>query len=181
MKKITFFFCLALVLSVGLFGCSTTSRVVVAEPNKAPIGKLPIEFDTYEKLYAFIAKREGLPMDHHTVFKLAADSSTEIDGLNEQPSYALVITPHFYNGGIFDTIRGAQGNGSLYVLRARAHNFTSLDTDRGFELIGYGGGNGLRWSSYNHQCRFITGWHLSAGERPETIYEWNGTFFEQVK
>jgi len=163
--------CLALILSGALFGCSTPHHLVAIDPNKEPILDLPLKFASYQKLYAFIAKREGLPTDAHTVFKLAADSSTQIYGLNGPPLHALVITPHFYNGGIFDTIRGAQGNGSLYIARSLAHDFTSLDTDHGFELIGFGAGNGLLWSSVNERCRFITGWHLSAGERPETTYE----------
>ena len=42
-------------------------------------------------------------------------------------------------------------------------------------------GNTLRWSSYNSQPQFITTWHAGAGENPESIYEWTGKVFKQIK
>jgi hypothetical protein len=35
--------------------------------------------------------------------------------------------------------------------------------------------------AFHIQPRFVTGWHMSADERPETIYDWNGKLFEQKK
>jgi len=170
--------CLILILISGLTGCATDPSPGI-EPRADVSVQLPVRFRTYQELYTFIAQREGVPAD--AVFKLAADSETEIDGFDDPLPYLWVITPHFYNGGIFDQIRGEQGNGRYYILRPLARDFSSLDTDRGFELVGLAEGNSVRWTSVNRTLQLITGWHISAGESPETVYQWNGKFFEQMK
>jgi len=175
--------CLALVLSGGLFGCSTPKKEFsVGVGTEAQDVKLPIKFANYRELYTFIAQHTygGMPTNDNTLFKLASDSETKIYVFDIPPSYLWVITPHFFNGG--DEIRGAQGNGDYYVLRPLVvRNFRFANTDCEFELVGVGAGNTLNWSNYNQKARFTTSWHLSAEDHPETIYEWNGKFFEQKK
>jgi hypothetical protein len=112
------FFCVALILSGGLLGCSTT-RWSTDNPDAYP--KLPIRFKNYRELYAFIAARadggDGVPQNASTVLAMASDTTTEIVGLaNDQIPYVYLVTPHFYDGGIYDDIRGAQGNGDYYNL-----------------------------------------------------------------
>jgi hypothetical protein len=94
--------------------------------------------------------------------------------------YVYLVTVHYYNGGVFDQIRGAQGNGSYYILRPLSV-YSALDTDKGFELVGVVEGNSWKLMHSNGRCRFVTYWHVSAAESPESIYEWNGKFFEQQK
>ena len=100
---------------------------------------------------------------------------------SEFPPYFLwVITPHFFNRS--DEIRGAQGNGEYYILRPLTNkDFSFAGTNYEFELVGVGEGNTLEWSSVNGKLQFITGWHLSAWEHPETTNEWNGKIFEALK
>ena len=174
--------CLALVLSGSLTGCSTARQcpVIAPDPDAAKI-ELPLKFAGYRELYGFMAKREGVQSYADAVFKLAADSETRILALDTPPTYVWVILPHFYNGGIYDLIRGAQGNGGIYLVHPLANNFTAANTDGGFELVGIAGGNRYEFSSVNQVPRLIAHWHLSAGEQPETVYEWNGKFFAQIK
>jgi hypothetical protein len=173
--------CLALVLSGGLFGCATPKNEFgVGVGTEAQDVQLPIRFVNYRELYTFIAQHTygGMPRNDSTLFKLASDSRTDMYTFDDPPFYVWVITPHFFNGD--DEIRGAQGNGDYYVLRPLVdHNFRFANTDCIFELVGVGAGNTLKWSSYNQKVRFITSWHISAEDQPETVYEWNGKFFEQ--
>ena len=171
---------LAFIWVCGLVGCVTKEPVVI-EPHADVTVQLPVRFSTYRDVYTFIARREGVPTNTDALFKLAADSETEIYAFDDPPPYLWVITPHFYNGGIFDEIRGAQGNGGYYILRPLARNFTSMDTDCGFELVGVAEGNSVSWRSLNHNPQLITTWHIGGGKPPETVYEWNGKYFEQVK
>ena len=176
--------CLALILSGGLFGCSTTKTDSTTSSDAEEKIQLPIKFAGYRELYAFIAREtfgdDGVSPNADTIFKLAADNETETYELDYPPSYLWVITPHYFNGGIIDGIRGEQGNGSYYVLRPLAGCLTSGKTDCGFELVGIAWGNTLSFSGYNQTTRLITSWHISAGEHPETVYEWTGKCFEQV-
>jgi hypothetical protein len=180
MKKVVL--CFMLLLSGGLFGCSIAkqSSAITPELDKDEV-QLPICFSNYCGLYTFIAKHEGLSASADVRFQLAADSETKIYALDEPPSYVWVIEPHFFNGGIFDEIRGAQGNGTVYLVCPLAENFTSGDTNHGFELVGIARGNTVRFSSVNHIPRLIVNWHVSAAEAQETIYEWNGKFFKPLK
>ena len=169
---------------VGIVGCSPSKQ-----PVQAPVGtevpvKLPLTFPSYQAFYAFVARRTygGMPTDAETLFKLAADSTTEILTLEDkQLPYVHLVTSHYYNGGIYDRIRGAQGNGDYYILRPLAPDYTALDTDRGFELVGIAEGNTWRLRYVTGRPRFVTTWHMSADESPESILEWNGRFFESVK
>jgi hypothetical protein len=177
--------CLALVLRVGLFGCWTT-HWNADNPDTNP--KLPIRFKNYRELYAFMAARanggDGVPQNASTVLAMASDTTTEIVGLaNDQIPYVYLITPHFYDGGIYDHIRGAQGNGDYYILRPliKPTGYTGDGKEHGFELIGIGEGNTFRWTNSNGKIGFVTTWHISATEHPETVYTWNGKIFERVK
>lgn len=177
--------CFALVLSGGLLGCSTTPRSA-HNPDTNP--NLPIQFRTYHELYTFIAARayggDGMPTNTDMVLALASDTTTEIVGLaNDEIPYVYLVTPHFYHGEVYDQIRGAQGNGDYYILRPLTKWTDDINAgrDRGFELIGMGEGNTLRWTNSNGKIGFVTTWHISATESPESVYEWNGKTFEQVK
>lgn len=178
--------CLAFVLSGVSYGCSTaTSQGSRGVADSGTIG-LPVTFAGYREFYTFVAKRTygGMSTDADTLFKLAADSTTTIITLEDkQMPYVYLVESHYYNGGIYDQIRGAQGNGDYYILRPRATNYTDLDTDKGFELVGIAEGNSckLTYSNSNGKPRFVTHWHLSVDESPERIYEWNGRFFEELK
>ncbi len=123
--------------------------------------------------------------DTDALLKMASDSTTTIITVDDdkamQDKYIYLIEPHYYDGGIFDKIRGAQGNGSYYVLRPLATNYTEVDTDKGFELIGILSGNSCEFTHETGKPAFVTHWHMSAAEAPETIYEWNGNFFEALK
>ena len=176
--------CFALVAAGGWVGCSTNKQGFRCEVGAKTEAKLPIKFTDYQAFYTFVANRTygGMPTDAESVFKLAADSTTEILTLEgKQLPYAYLVTSHYYNGGIYDQIRGAQGNGDYYLLRPLATDYTTLDTDRGFELVGIAVGNTWRLSHSNGRPRFVTTWHMSAAENPESILEWNGSVFESVK
>jgi hypothetical protein len=171
---------LALVLSGGLFGCSTAKPVLTAGDAGAGQIKLPIKFAGYREFYTFVAQNTygGMPTDADTLFKLAADSTIEIVGLDfKQMPYAYVVEDHYFSGE-FDEIRGAQGNGQYYILRPLATGRAVLG---GFELVGILDGNAYTVQHINGTPRFVSYWHLSANEHPETIYEWNGKYFEPKK
>lgn len=171
---------LALVLSGGWFGCSTTRPGLVGGDMDKEQIKLPIKFAGYREFYTFVAQHtgEGMPTDADSLFKLAADSTVKIVGLDfKQMPYVYVVESHFYNG-CFDGIRGEQGNGYYYVLQPLANDNATLG---GFQLVGILEGNAYTVQHVNMTPRFISYWHISAGEHPETIYEWNGKFFEPVK
>ena len=177
--------CFALALSGALFGCSTTHW---SSSNTEINPRLPIKFKSYRELYAFIEARanggSGMPTNASTILAMASDTKTEIVTLaNDKIPYVYLVTPHFYNGGIYDHIRGAQGNGYYYILRplAKQTDYTADGKDHGFELVGIGEGNSLTWTNSNGRIGFRTTWHISAGEHPETIYQWNGTSFKGVK
>ena len=168
--------CLALVLSGGLVGCSTTKSTVTDTEQI----KLPIKFAGYREFFTFIGHNElnGMPINDDTVFKLAADSMIKIIGLDfKQMPYVYLVESHYFSGE-FDEIRGAQGNGQYYILRPLAADNAALV---GFELVGILDGNGYTVQHINGTPRFVSYWHLSASEHPESIYEWNGKFFEQAK
>ena len=187
--KTNLLLCLALVLSGGLFGCSTPKQsAFLGGVYDIEQVKLPIKFSNYHELYAFIAKYNtygGMQTDANTLFKLAADSTTEIITLEKLedtnlPPYVYIVTSHYYNGGIFDEIRGAQGNGNFYILRPLAKDFTSMDTDHGFELVGLVAGNAYRWREVARHLILQTHWHSGAFYDDWTSYKWNGNYFEQI-
>jgi hypothetical protein len=172
--------CLALILICGIFGCSTTKPVVITGDTVDEPIKLPVKFAGYREFFTFVAKNTygGMSIDADTVFKLAADSTIEIVGLDfKSMPYVYVVEDHYYNGYL-DEIRGAQGNGQYYILRPLT---TGSRTSRGFELVGIIDGNAYTVQHLNETPRFVSYWHISAGEHPETIYEWNGKFFESKK
>ena len=37
-----------------------------------------------------------------------------------------------------------------------------------------------RWGTLNGQARFITGWHWSASQSYENVYDWDGKMFRQT-
>ena len=169
--------CLALVLSGGLFGCSTTKPALVAGDTHAEQIKLPITFASNREFFTFVARNSinGMPINDDTVSKLATDSTDKTVGLDSkqrQMPFVHVVESHYFNRGI-DEIRGVQGNGQFYILRPL---FTSK-----VELVGILDGNSYRLQPINGTPRFVSYWHLSANESSENIYEWNGKFFEQKK
>ena len=170
--------CLALVvLSCGLAGCSTTKPVVATGDAAIEPIKLPVKFAGYREFFTFVAKNTygGMATDADTLFKLAADSTIKIVGLDfKSMPYVYVVQDHYYNGYL-DEIRGAQGNGQYYILRPLINDGGASE---GFELVGILDGNAYEVQHINETPRFVSYWHLSAGEHPETIYEWNGKFFE---
>jgi hypothetical protein len=140
--------------------------------------KATADFHDYAQVFRFIAAREELPVDEGTIFRLAADSSVEVWHFDDIP-ILYVITAHYYAGGLYDQIRGAQNNGRYYLLRPFNQQFTAAgNLDRGFELVGIAEGNTYRWETLNSRRRLITTWHLSASESPTNTYEWNGKKFE---
>ena len=179
--------CLALVLSGCIFGCSTT-KPVFADHN-ADIGHnpLPIKFAGYREFFTFVGtnSNNGMPINNDTLFKLAAESQVEIITVDfPQMPYLYVVKTHYFRNGfdtnhvfnfVYDEIRGAQGNGQFYILRPLATTNAALG---GFELLGILNGNAYTVQHLNGTPRFVSYWHLSAGEHPESIYEWNGKFFE---
>jgi hypothetical protein len=172
--------CLVLVLSGGLFGCSTTKPALIAGDADAEQIKLPIKLAGYREFFTFVAQNTygGMPTDADVLFKLAADSTIKIIGLDfKQMPYVYLVEDHYYIGE-YDGIRGAQGNGQYYILRPLAADNAALG---GFELVGILDGNAYTVQHINGKPQFVSYWHLSAGEHPETIYEWNGKFFEQKK
>jgi len=174
--------CLMLALGGLSSGCSASKQSVAIIPPSDREGiELPVKFRDYQEVFMFIAKHEGIPTNTDWLFKFAADSETRNYTLDEPPFHVWLIIPHFYNGGIYDKIRSAQGNGGYYVLRPLAGDFTSDNTDCGFELVRVAAGNTITWSGNNHRARFTTTWHVSAAESPADVYEWNGNFFEPVK
>lgn len=186
MKNINFLLIVAFALSAISFGCSFGKRHSVATARQV-IDELPIRFGGYQQLYAFIASRSygGMttnPTNAETLFKLAADSCTQIVTLEDsQMPYVYLVESHYYNGGIYDQIRGAQGNGDYYILRPLNTNYVTLDTDQGFDLVGIVQGNSWKVTYPAGRARIVTRWHMSAEESPESSYEWNGKFFELMK
>lgn len=177
---------LAVVLSGALFGCATHSKIPATPAHPEVKEDLPIQFAGYREFYTFVAKRTygGMLMLRGTnaPFILAADSTTEILTVESKSlPYLYLVTPHFYNGGIYDKIRGVQGNGEYYLLRPLATNYIGFDTDKGFELLGIAEGNSCKLSYSNGVPQLVTHSHLSATEHPQSIYKWNGKIFEPVK
>ncbi len=176
---------LVLILAGGLMGCVTAHRppATPAEIDNAPPDEFqrPIKFTGYHALYTYIAQHEGLATDSNTVFKLAADSQTEVLAVNKSLPWVYAVESHYYDGGAYDQIRGAQGNGNYYILRPLATNDVNLDTDKGFELVGILEGNYYELHYSNNVPQFIAYWHMSASESDPSIYEWNGTIFKHVK
>ena len=161
----------ALLLMLCIIGCSCTSL-----PNESKSS--PPRFKNYAAVFTFIAQQQDLPTNAATVFTLAADTSIEVMVFDEIP-ILYFVTPHYFAGGLYDQIRGAQGNGRYYLLRPLNRDFTAAgNLDRGFELVGVADGNTYKWEWVNHRPRLVTTWHLSASESPTNIYDWNGSEFK---
>ncbi len=162
-------------------GQNNRSTVVVGTKSTV---ELPIKFSGYKEFYTFVARQtfDGMEPADHLVLKLAADSATEIITVeSKELPYVYLVTSHFYDGGIYDKIRGVQGNGTYFILRPLAEDFTALNTDRGFELIGIAEGNSCKLAYSDGKPRFVTHTHVSALESVQGIYEWNGKTLEQIK
>jgi hypothetical protein len=165
----------ALGFGLILAGCSS---VQIQPPSgKSAAARV---FTDYHAAFRFIAERERLPMDAGTLFRLAADSEIQVWCFDDIPPL-YVITARYYAGGIYDQIRGAQGQGRYYLLRTFARDFTAVgNIDRSFELVGVAEGNSYTWQTINHQLRLITRWHLSAAESSTNAYDWDGRAFNSV-
>jgi len=150
----------------------------------------PKNFSSYCELFKFIAKNEGFePGDADNgdfLLKLAADSKIEACQAEGFKLPVIVVTPNYYyyfdySDGAVSMLRGAQGNGKFYLLLPLRKNLTNGDSaDPGFRLVGIAEGNGYEWSSSNFVPQFITRWHISAGESPESVYEWDGKVFKLI-
>ena len=169
---------LTLVLSGGLFGCSTNQHVhnVNGHPPVSAAGnwlflESPMRFANYHDVYRFIAKCESIPTDADALLKLAAESNMEIS-TNEKIGTIQIIEANYY-GDVFNEIRGAQLNGRYYVLRK---------TKSGFDLVGILEGNIYRWDNVGKSIKLKTHWHSGAwsGEDDWNIYEWNGQTFGAI-
>ena len=173
--------CLALCLCGILTGCSAIKPPVIpGNGSDGELIKLPIKFADYREFYTFVAQRTygGMPTDAENLFKLAAESRTEIISLDYKAMpYVYVVEPHYFIGEN-DEIRGAQGNGDYYILCPLAAGHTPLG---GFELVGVAEGNGYTLRYSNGVPQFVTYWHMSASDHVKNIYDWNGKEFQQIK
>lgn len=124
-------------------------------------------FDSYEAAFSYIARRESLPDDRHTLFALAADSTLE-RSRSHLTGDLVVVRAEYYGQSQFG-IRGAQGQGRYYAFQIR---------DGRWNLVGIFHGNSYRWDAVGDTLRVITRWHMSASESPEAIYVWKGQLFE---
>lgn len=126
-------------------------------------------FKNYKDCFLFIAKEQDLDKVEDSLFKLAAESTMRrmyINGQNNEMPL-IIIESNYYNN-MNNSIRGAQGNGDYYLFKVLKN---------GYEYVGKIGGNSYSCGTYNNYLRFITSWHMCAGENIESIYDWNGTSF----
>jgi len=126
-------------------------------------------FSGYEEVLKFLAVREGLPHDRHSLFEIAADSELE----RNFPSQIgeLVLVRLDYRGESRFGIRGAQGQGRDYAFKV---------TNESWQLVGIFHGNYLRWEFIGDTVRAFPHWHTSAFDDPadDPAFIWNGWFFE---
>jgi hypothetical protein len=169
---------LALVLSGGWFGCSTSQHPHNAngQPPVSTAGNTlvlssSIGFANYHDVYRFIAERESIPTNADALLKLAAESHMEIATI-ENLGIIQIIEANYY-GDIFNKIRGAQLNGRYYVLRKNKS---------GFDLVGILEGNIYRWDNVGKSIKLKAHWHGGEwnGEDAWDIYEWNGQTFGAI-
>jgi hypothetical protein len=170
--------CLALVLSGGLFGCSTSqhSHNANGQPSVGAAGNAlvlnsPIKFASYHDVYRFIAECEGVPTNADGLLKLAAESNMQIANI-EKIGTIQIIEANYY-GEVFNEIRGAQLNGRYYVLRKNKSNF---------ELVGILEGNVYRWNNVGENIKLESHWYVGAlsDEDDWNTYKWNGQTFGAI-
>lgn len=168
MRSVISHFVLAATIGCSLLSGCASRRSGSEAPDLWRNSGLPSKpFDGYEAAFGYIARRESLPDDRHTLFALAADSTLE-------PSHSsftgdiVLVRAQYYARSRFG-IRGAQGQGRYYAFQIR---------DGGWKLVGIFHGNSYRWDAVGDTLRMITRWHMSASESPEIVYTWNGQFFE---
>jgi len=157
-------------------GCATRlspldARVSAEDSNYDP-GLLKHRFSGYEEVLRFLAVREGLPQDRHSLFEIAADSELE----RSYPSQIgeLVVVRLDYRGESRFGIRGAQGQGRYYAFRVM---------DGAWQLVGIFHASSLRWEFVGDAIRVFAHWHTSAFDDPadDSAFIWNGRFFEYEK
>jgi len=126
-------------------------------------------FSGYEEVLKYLAEREGLPQNRHSLFEIAADSQLE----RSFPSQIgeLVVVRLDYRGESRFGIRGAQGQGRYYAFKV---------LDEAWQLVGIFHGNRLRWEFIGDTVRVFPHWHTSAFDDPadDPALIWNGKFFE---
>src|ERR1700722_8159659 len=119
----------ALILAGIMAGCSSFNKPKTFNYVDPDSVDLPIKFSGYRSFYTFIAQYESGGMfskDNDALLKLASDTTTTVLTVDDKAvpyPYLYLVEPHYFDGGIFDKIRGAQGNGSYYVLRPLATNY----------------------------------------------------------
>src|SRR5687768_13037298 len=174
MRLVICHFIVAVIVSILASGCAS-QRAGSEEPhlshNSGFHPTVPGKpFHRCEAAFSYIAQRESLPEDRHTLFALAADSTLERS--HSHLTGDLVVVRAEYHGQSRFGIRGAQGQGRYYAFQIR---------DDGWKLVGIFHGNSYRWEAVGDTLRVITKWHTSASENPETVYTWNGRLFEDRK
>lgn len=112
-----------------------------------------------------------LHQDDDTLFKLAAESSMEWVWLEEETNKIVIVIKLDSLNGPYSNIRGTQGNGPYYLFTPAQSNF---------RFVGKMEGNGFKWGTVNGRSRFTTGWHMSASQAYENIYDWDGKMFRQT-
>ena len=140
----------------------------VITTSAEPFGDDRIIFESYGKIFSFIAKHELLEVDSARLLILAGDSKIDrssIGGIGD----VMIIESNFYGDHRYNQIRGIQLNGRYFVIKK---------TQSKFELIGVLHGNRYQWNNVGKTIRIIASWHMSASDSPETTYTWDGNRFE---
>ncbi len=162
--------------AIAFAGCASRpspldARAIATEADYDP-GLLTRSFSGYGEVLRFLAGREGLPQDQHSLFEIAADS--ELQRSFPSPIGELVVVRLDYRGESRFGIRGAQGQGRYYAFKVM---------DGSWQLVGIFHGSSLRWELVGDTIRVFAHWHTSAFDDPadDPAYIWNGKFFEYEK
>jgi hypothetical protein len=141
----------------------------------------PIALRNYDALFRFVGQKELVEIGYvasltpEVVLKLAAESKIEFMDVDGQ--MFAVVEPHYYSEKqLVDTVRGASGNGSYYILCLSE----SQNADARFKLLGIADGNQYRWMIVNRIPVFVTRWHVSSNESPESFYRLQGDVFKRT-
>lgn len=129
-------------------------------------------FPSYREALKFLAVREGLPADSHSLSMIEADS--EVERFFPATIGELAVVRMDYRGDSQFGIRGAQGQGSFYAFRVK---------DGVWQLVGFFQASTLRWDFTGSTVRVFAHWHISAFDDPadDFVFIWNGRFFKSEK
>ena len=132
----------------------------------------PAFFNSWKECFRFMASYISIEDIDDSLFKLAAESSTDWYWLKPDEKSIVIVIKLETLQDHYSAIRGVQGNGLYYLF---------MPVENGFHYLGRMDGNTYRWDTLNGKPRFTTKWHMSANESIETIYDWNGTYFSVTK